>query len=216
MLELVAGLGEVWSAQTLAAYLKSTGHEADWVDARDVLVVPEASSMGLGEKGQAMDTIQPLWDTTMEKMQNMWSSTFASLSTGANAPLLVITGFVCSTEDGRPTTLKRSGSDYSATIFAKVLGSASVTFWKNVNGVYTADPRRVPDAFSIPQLTFDEAMELAYFGGQVLHPSAMVPCIEKRIPVLVKNVFNPSHPGTTGTAEETPGTSGRIRMMMSP
>jgi aspartokinase/homoserine dehydrogenase 1 len=196
MLELVAGLGEVWSAQTLAAYLKSTGHEADWVDARDVLVVPEASSMGLGEKGQAMDTIQPLWDTTMEKMQNMWSSTFASLSTGANAPLLVITGFVCSTEDGRPTTLKRSGSDYSATIFAKVLGSASVTFWKNVNGVYTADPRRVPDAFSIPQLTFDEAMELAYFGGQVLHPSAMVPCIEKRIPVLVKNVFNPSHPGT--------------------
>ncbi|CAK0820084.1 unnamed protein product, partial [Prorocentrum cordatum] len=151
--------------------------------------------MGLGEKGQAMDTIQPLWDTTMEKMQDMWSSTFAALPAGAKAPLLVITGFVCSTLDGRPTTLKRSGSDYSATIFAKVLGSASVTFWKNVNGVYT-DPRRVPSAFSIPSLTFDEAMELAYFGGQVLHPSAMVPCIEKRIPVLVKNVFNPSHPGT--------------------
>ncbi|CAK0830130.1 unnamed protein product [Prorocentrum cordatum] len=126
----------------------------------------------------------------------MWSSTFAGLPAGANAPLLVVTGFVCSTADGRPTTLKRSGSDYSATIFAKVLGSASVTFWKNVSGVYTADPRRVPSAFSIPRLTFDEAMELAYFGGQVLHPSAMVPCIEKRIPVLVKNVFDPSHPGT--------------------
>jgi aspartokinase/homoserine dehydrogenase 1 len=69
-------------------------------------------------------------------------------------------------------------------------------FWKNVNGVYTADPRRVPAAFSIPDMTFDEAMELAYFGGQVLHPTAMVPCIEKRIPVYVKNVFNPSHPGT--------------------
>jgi aspartokinase/homoserine dehydrogenase 1 len=68
--------------------------------------------------------------------------------------------------------------------------------WKNVNGVYTADPRRVPAAFSIPDMTFDEAMELAYFGGQVLHPTAMVPCIEKRIPVYVKNFINPSHPGT--------------------
>merc|ERR1719262_405044 len=102
----------------------------------------------------------------------MWTNTFGATSSGGKAPLLVITGFVCSTVGGRPTTLKRSGSDYSATIFAKVLGSASVTFWKNVNGVYTADPRRVPDAFSIPQMSFDEAMELAYFGGQVLHPSA--------------------------------------------
>eukprot|EP00913_Durusdinium_trenchii_P015657 g14718.t1 len=76
-----------------------------------------------------------------------------------------------------------------------------VTFWKNVSGVYTADPRAVPEAFPINSMTFDEAMELAYFGGQVLHPSAMVPCIEHRIPVLVKllamlNVFAPEDPGT--------------------
>lgn len=194
MLELVAGLGEVWSAQTLAAYLKSTGVPSEWVDARDVLIVPDGSGSGLGEKGQAMDTIEPIWDTTTNKLQAWWEDAFGKKD--ESAPYLVITGFICSTTSGRPSTLKRSGSDYSATIFAKILGASSVTFWKNVNGVYTADPRRVKEAFPIANMTFDEAMELAYFGGQVLHPSAMVPCIEKRIPVLVRNVFNPSHPGT--------------------
>merc|ERR1719356_69389 len=68
--------------------------------------------------------------------------------------------------------------------------------WKNTNGVYTADPRRVPEAFSIDSLKYDEAMELAYFGAQVLHPSAMVPCIDSNIPVYVRNIFNPSFKGT--------------------
>mmetsp|Transcript_39241 Transcript_39241/g.121649 ORF Transcript_39241/g.121649 Transcript_39241/m.121649 type:complete len:984 (+) Transcript_39241:416-3367(+) len=195
VLELVAGLGEVWSAQTLTAYLKSTGSEADWVDAREVLIVPDSGAgSGLGEKGVATDTIAPFWDETEERLQAWWGKAFAG-GTDA-APFLVITGFVCSTPSGRPTTLKRSGSDYSATIFAKVLGASKVIMWKNVDGVYTADPRLVPAAFPVARMTFDEAMELAYFGGQVLHPSAMVPCIEKRIPVLVRNVFNPAHPGT--------------------
>jgi len=187
----------VWSAQTLASYLKSVGEEVGWVDARDVLIVPDASAGSLGEKGQALETIQPIWEATYDKLQGWWQQTFgAPKGNDSPAPFVIVTGFVCSTESGRPTTLKRSGSDYSATIFAKLLGSARVVFWKNVNGVYTADPRRVPKAFSIASMTFDEAMELAYFGGQVLHPSAMIPCIEKRIPVLVRNVFNPSHPGT--------------------
>jgi len=197
VLELVAGLGEVWSAQTLCAYLCSTGTEAGWVDARDVLIVPDpGSGGGLGEKGMALDTIAPFWDDTAEHLQAWWLKRFGRQEENSLAPFLVITGFICSTPSGRPTTLKRSGSDYSATIFAKVLGASKVTMWKNVDGVYTADPRRVPAAFPIKRMTFDEAMELAYFGGQVLHPSAMVPCIEKRIPVLVRNVFNPSHPGT--------------------
>ena len=83
-----------------------------------------------------------------------------------------------------------------ATIFAKIMDACSITMWKNVNGVYTADPRRVPEAFSIESLKYDEAIELAYFGAQVLHPSAMAPCIEGSIPIFVKNVFNPTHPGT--------------------
>jgi len=193
MLELIAGLGEVWSAQTLSAYLNTAGVKSAWVDARDVLIVPDSSAGGVGEKGTAMDTIEPVWSDTTSRLQGWWEKTF---SDEKDAPFLVITGFVCSTTSGRPTTLKRSGSDYSATIFAKLLEASNVTFWKNVNGVYTADPRKVPAAFPIANMTFDEAMELAYFGGQVLHPSAMVPCIENRIPVLVRNVFNPSHPGT--------------------
>jgi len=194
-LELVAGLGEVWSAQTLKSYLKFAGQLADWVDARDVLIVADTASLaGLGEKGVATDTINPIWGESSDRLASWWKTTFGEET--ASAPFLVITGFVCSTLSGRPTTLKRSGSDYSATIFAKMLSGTKVTMWKNVNGVYTADPRRVPDARTIPSMTFDEAMELAYFGGQVLHPSAMVPCIEKRIPVSVRNVFNPSHPGT--------------------
>jgi len=197
VLEQVAGLGEVWSAQTLMTYLKSTGSEAAWVDAREVLIVPDAGAgSGLGEKGMALDTIVPFWDESADRLSSWWSKAIGVSGPDSAAPFLIITGFVCSTPSGRPTTLKRSGSDYSATIFAKVLGASSVTMWKNVDGVYTADPRRVPAAFPIKSMTFDEAMELAYFGGQVLHPSAMIPCIEKRIPVLVRNVFNPSHPGT--------------------
>lgn len=194
MEELVAGLGEVWSAQTLSAYLKMTGANCEWIDARDVLIVPDGPLSGLGEKGTAIDTIEPFWEESQQRLQRWWDSN--GLSDSKDSPFVIITGFVCSTMSGRPTTLKRSGSDYSATIFAKILGASNVTFWKNVSGVYTADPRAVPEAFPINSMTFDEAMELAYFGGQVLHPSAMVPCIEHRIPVLVKNVFAPEDPGT--------------------
>ena len=114
----------------------------------------------------------------------------------SSPPIVVVTGFVATTADGVPTTLKRSGSDYSATIFAKLVASSRVTMWKNTDGVYTADPRRVPEAFSIASLKYDEAMELAYFGAQVLHPSAMVPCIDSNIPVYVRNIFNPAFAGT--------------------
>ena len=87
------------------------------------------------------------------------------------APIVVVTGFVASTKEGAPTTLKRSGSDYSATIFAKLMGASGITMWKNVNGVYTADPRVVPEAYPIESLKYDEAIELAFFGAQVMPPS---------------------------------------------
>ena len=92
--------------------------------------------------------------------------------------------------------LRQQMQDTDATIFARLMGASRITMWKNVNGVYTADPRRVPDAFPMPSLTYDEAMELAYFGAQVLHPSAMIPCIEDNIPVYVRNIFNPAFEGT--------------------
>jgi len=197
-MEVVSGFGEIWSAQTLHAYLQTTGVATDWIDARDILVV-KSDSYGLGEKGSAATGgVTPLYDLTAPKMSEWFEKThiFDNVDFSTQAPIVVVTGFVAKTLDGVPTTLKRSGSDYSATIFAKLINAGRVTMWKNTNGVYTADPRRVPEAFPIASLKYDEAMELAYFGAQVLHPSAMEPCIAGSIPVYVRNIFNPSFEGT--------------------
>ena len=144
--------------------------------------------------------VDPLWDVTASRVNEWFAQPAQAKMMSANcaesAPIVVVTGFVASTLEGTRTTLKRSGSDFSATIFARLMGASRITMWKNVNGVYTADPRRVPEAFPIESLKYDEAIELAFFGAQVLHPSAMQPCIEGKIPIYVRNVFNPSHPGT--------------------
>ena len=199
-MEVVSGYGEIWSAQTLHAYLQTCTKHTAWIDARDILVV-KCTTMGLGEKGQASTGgVTVLWDETARRLQNWWQSqtdlSTTDYSDTSSSPIVVVTGFVAKTAQGVPTTLKRSGSDYSATIFAKLTDAARVTMWKNTDGVYTADPRRVPEAFPIASLKYDEAMELAYFGAQVLHPSAMEPCIDKNIPVFVRNIFNPSFKGT--------------------
>ena len=198
-MEVVTGFGEIWSAQTLHAYLQTTGVICDWIDARDILVV-KSDSFGLGEKGAASTGgVTPLYEETAAKMSDWFKNTPVTsedIDYSKEAPIVVVTGFVAKTLDGVPTTLKRSGSDYSATIFAKLVDAGRVTMWKNTNGVYTADPRRVPEAFPIKSLKYDEAMELAYFGAQVLHPSAMEPCIAGNIPVYVRNIFNPAFEGT--------------------
>jgi len=210
VMEVVTGFGEIWSAQTLYAYLKNKGVKCAWLDARDVLIVKsENANAGLGEKGSSSSTggVVPLWEETGKKMEEWWNGEGkregvnavmddGEVGTLDEAPIVIATGFVATSSEGVPTTLKRSGSDYSATIFAKLCSAARVTMWKNTDGVYTADPRRVPEAFSIASLKYDEAMELAYFGAQVLHPSAMVPCIDGNIPVYVRNIFNPSFAGT--------------------
>uniref|UniRef100_A0A7S0L1V1 ACT domain-containing protein n=1 Tax=Coccolithus braarudii TaxID=221442 RepID=A0A7S0L1V1_9EUKA len=200
-MELVTGYGEVWSAMTMHAYLVTKGVPTAWLDARQVLLVEQSGGAGLGDKGSSnVVGVDPLWRETSERVRGWWADPVREhlLQTDCSdkAPIVVVTGFVASTVGGTPTTLKRSGSDYSATIFARLMGASKITMWKNVNGVYTADPRRVPEAFPIESLKYDEAIELAYFGAQVLHPSAMMPCIENRIPIYVRNVFNPSHPGT--------------------
>lgn len=110
--------------------------------------------------------------------------------------VLVTTGFIAATDDGQITTLGRGGSDYSATIFGAIVGAEEVQIWTDVSGVMTTDPRIVPAARSIPELTFMEASELAWYGAKVLHPATMLPAIEADIPVRVKNTAEPDHPGT--------------------
>ncbi len=108
----------------------------------------------------------------------------------------VVTGFLGATEDGRTTTIGRNGSDYTATILGAALRASMVEIWTDVDGVLSADPRSVPHAFVLPQLTYEEAMELSYFGAEVLHSAALAPAIAAKIPILIKNTLNPTAPGT--------------------
>jgi aspartokinase/homoserine dehydrogenase 1 len=109
---------------------------------------------------------------------------------------LVVTGFVAATAEGTPTTLGRNGSDYSASVFAALLGAAQIHIWTDVDGVMSADPRLVPEARPLPELSYREAMELAYFGARVIHPGTMAPAVQAGIPLFIRNTFAPHAPGT--------------------
>ena len=110
----------------------------------------------------------------------------------------VVTGYVATNTLGVATTLQRDGSDYSAAIMGKLLQSRSVTIWTDVDGVLSADPRRVPNSFVIPEVSYDEAMELSFFGAKVIHPKTMQPAIlaSPQIPIYIRNTFNPAFRGT--------------------
>jgi aspartokinase/homoserine dehydrogenase 1 len=113
-----------------------------------------------------------------------------------NDKLLFVTGFISSNEDGRVTTLGRGGSDYTAAIWGAALNAAEIQIWTDVDGMLTADPRIVKKAFSLPELSYTEAMELSYFGAKVIYPPTMTPAFLKRIPIVIKNTFNVDFPGT--------------------
>lgn len=175
IIEFVSGHGELWSAQILNAYLESRDHRSTWLDARTVLVVESNAN-----------SVTVDWETSQQKIKSQSFET----------DFLVVTGFIASTHDGVATTLKRNGSDLSASIFGALLGADAVTIWTDVDGVFSADPRRVPDAVVIPELSYQEAAELAYFGAKVIHPNTMSPAIRNNITVWIKNTFKPDAPGT--------------------
>ena len=110
--------------------------------------------------------------------------------------LLFVTGFIASNDEGQVTTLGRGGSDYTAAIFASALNAKEIQIWTDVNGMMTADPRMVKKAFSLPELTYTEAMELSYFGAKVIYPPTMIPAFLKKIPIVIKNTFEPDFEGT--------------------
>ncbi|HEY4425708.1 MAG TPA: bifunctional aspartate kinase/homoserine dehydrogenase I [Pyrinomonadaceae bacterium] len=175
IIEFVSGHGELWSAQLLHAYLESHNHRSTWLDARKTLVVESNAN-----------TVMVDWQTSKQKLQ----------AHSIETDFLVITGYIASTHDGVATTLKRNGSDLSASIFGALLDADTVTIWTDVDGVYSADPRRVPEAVVVPELSYQEAAELAYFGAKVIHPSTMSPAIAHNITVAIKNTFKPEAPGT--------------------
>ncbi|PEN13465.1 bifunctional aspartate kinase/homoserine dehydrogenase I [Longibacter salinarum] len=181
--DLVAGYGEIWSARTLAQCLQAEGYNARFVDARDVVTVTH------GQLGPVVD-----WERTRERLTALRES--FDERDGGSPDVLVITGFIASTPDGVPTTLGRNGSDFSAAIFAALLEAMELHIWSDVNGVMSADPRYVPDAQQLDTLSYEEAMELAYFGARIIHPRTLQPVLEHEIPVTIRNTFASDHPGT--------------------
>jgi aspartate kinase len=178
-LDAIAGLGERLSARIFAAALKERGLAAEAVDAFDLIVTdPQYQSAA------------PDFSASAKKTKSRLEPLFSEGITP------IVTGFIGSTAEGIPTTLGRGGSDYSAAILGTILQADDVWIWTDVDGVMTADPRFIPEARTIPELTFREVAELAYFGAKVLHPKTIRPVIDKGIGLRVCNTFAPEKRGT--------------------
>lgn len=172
--DYVVSFGERVSAYILAEVLNGLG--AIFLDARELIRTNDSFGQAKVDFSVTNDLI---------------GNNFADVP-----GLKVITGFIGSTEMGETTTLGRSGSDYTAAIFAAALNAESLEIWTDVPGVMTADPKLVYSAITIPQLSYSEAMELSHFGAKVVFPATMQPAMKKKIPIYIKNTFDPSHSGT--------------------
>ncbi len=172
-------IGERLSAFLIAEYLESQGTPAVAVNAAKVIATDAV-----------FGNATPLLEPTRERANQV----LRPLLDARNLP--IVTGFNASTLDGRPTTLGRGGSDFSASILAATLDASELWIWTDVDGIMSGDPRLVPDAKVLPEVTYAEAAELAYAGAKVLHPRTLAPLAERQIPVWSKNSFAPEKPGT--------------------
>ena len=185
--DAIVSAGERASVPVVAAAFRQAGHPAVALDATAFVRTDDA------------------WGEAAVDFETTGRLARAALAEVPDGTVAVVTGFVASTADGVTTTLGRSGSDYTATILAGALGAASCTIWTDVDGVLSADPRVVPQAFSLPRLSYQEAAELAHFGAKVLHPRTMRPLERAGIPLLIKNTMRPEAPGTViGPATDDP------------
>jgi aspartokinase/homoserine dehydrogenase 1 len=185
--DLVVGFGEIWSTRLFTPYLAARGRrpgDVRWVDARNVIRV-EWGALGPAvrwpeSRANAQKVTEPAVDET-----------------------LIVTGFIARDPAGLQTTLGRNGSDFTASIVGSLLDSDEIVIWTDVDGVLSADPRLVPDATIIDSLSYEEAMELAYFGAKVIHPQTMAPAVAKEIPIWIRNTFAPENEGTLICAHPT-------------
>ena len=177
--DYLVSFGERLSVRIAAAYLKSCSMNARAFDAW------ELGFLSSPDYGRA-ELLKESWDLIPQK----------TLPLIKGNVLPVITGFIAKDEKGSITTLGRGGSDLSATMLAAACRAEEVQIWKDVDGILTADPRLVKNAQPVSCITYDEAAELAYYGAQVLHPRAMMPCMKTGTHVLVKNSYNIDAPGT--------------------
>jgi aspartate kinase len=178
-LDTVSSFGELLSSKLVFEYAKSVGLECQWVDARKVITTDDTF-------GRA----NPVWNVIEQRSKEIMLPLLNSGQT------VITQGFIGATATNVGTTLGRGGSDFSASIFGVALDADEIQIWTDVSGMMTADPRTVAGAEVIPEVTFQEASELAYFGAKVLHPYTIVPAVDKNIPVRILNTMHPEHPGT--------------------
>ncbi|MGE5811908.1 MAG: bifunctional aspartate kinase/homoserine dehydrogenase I [Ignavibacteria bacterium] len=175
-LDFIMSFGERISAYIISKVFEDRNIESEFLDSRDLIITDPTYG-----------SARVIFDQTNEKIKEYFDG---------HKKLQIITGFIASSLEGQTTTLGRGGSDYTASIFAAALKAKEIEIWTDVDGVLTADPKKVKKAFSIKSLTYEEAMELSHFGAKVIHPPTMQPALNKKIPIRIKNTFNPSFDGT--------------------
>jgi len=184
-LDLIMSFGERLSANLIAGILTAKKIKAEYVDSRNL--VKTDSNFGKAEI---------LKKETEENIRNYFKNA---------KTLAVVTGFIGTTADGHTTTIGRDGSDLSAALFAAALGAKKLEIWSDVDGILTTDPDRVKNAFRIDEISYNEAMEISHFGARVLFPPSIKPALEKGIPIIIRNTFNPGNAGTKISANAEAG-----------
>ncbi len=179
----ILGFGEIWSAKILTLYLQSKGKESYFIDASQCLIVNDRSY-----------PVTVDWQKSLEL--------FESIKNDNPADVYIITGFIAQNRLGKRTILGLNCSDYSAAIFAKLLQADKLYIWTDVAGVYSANPQVVPEAKPLTQLTYKEALELAYFGASVVHPLTIAPMALERTPIYIKSSYFPNEVGTKISADK--------------
>jgi aspartokinase/homoserine dehydrogenase 1 len=174
--DFIVSFGERLSTTIVTEALKNRGIDAEYLDARKLIKTDD--HFGYAEV---------ITELTNELIRKHFAKT---------NQLQCITGFIGSTIDGVTTTLGRGGSDYTGSIFGAALNASVIEIWTDVNGMLTSDPRKVKNAFTIPTITYAEAMELSHFGAKVIYPPSLTPAFQKNIPLRILNTFNHHHEGT--------------------
>lgn len=175
----VVCVGELLSTTIVSFYLNETGVENKWIDVRDIIRTDD------NFRDANID-----WEYTTSKVSDFVIPLFDDNN------ILLTQGFIGATDENESTTLGREGSDYTAAVFANMLNADSQTIWKDVESVMNADPKQFPDAQPILELNYNEVIEMAYYGAQVIHPKTIKPLQNKSIPLYVKCFLDPSLPGT--------------------
>lgn len=179
--DYLVSFGERMSVRMMAAYLQSQGIDAKFYDAWDIGFISDSNYM-------SAELLDEVWENIPHHLN--------PYKNGEDNAIPIVTGFIAKDKKGTITTLGRGGSDLTATMIGAAMNAQEVQTWKDVDGILTTDPRVVPEAKTVPEVTYEEAQELAMFGSQVLHPRSMVPVRKSGTPVRVKNSYNIESKGT--------------------